>query len=182
MRKSIVTIVGLCFLASASAAETVKGADAAKLTESEAAYIYLQANAFEVERARLGIACGTAPEVMQHAEMVAKDHGAVIAAFVGLFAEQRFKLTAPSDDAATVHRHQAIMDDLKRRSGADFDREYLTEAIITHRAFIASVREMLPAVSNPALAAHLKEVLPAFKQHLALTIDATRKLNVSSAR
>ena len=50
MRKSIVTIVGLCFLASASAAETVKGADAAKLTESEAAYIYLQANAFEVER------------------------------------------------------------------------------------------------------------------------------------
>src|SRR6478672_12179346 len=41
-----------------------------------------------------------------------------------------------------------------------------------------SVETLLPTVKEPALAAHLKEVLPAFKKHLAMTIEASRKLNI----
>jgi hypothetical protein len=43
MRKSIVAIVGLCFMvsANASAAQNAKVANVAKLTDGEIAYIYL---------------------------------------------------------------------------------------------------------------------------------------------
>lgn len=183
MYKSIFTIVGLCFVISAAAAaHDPKVADAAQLTDGEIAYIYLQANQFDVEEAELGIARGTAREVKQH-EMVANDHRGVITAFEGILMEHGIKPTAPSDNAATEQRHRAVIDTLKARSSADFDREYITEAIIDHRAFIALVSEtLLPSVKEPALAVHLKEVLPAFKKHLAMTIEASRKLNIPNAK
>ena len=57
MYKSIFTIVGLCFVISAAAAaHDPKVPDAAQLTDGEIAYIYLQANQFDVEEAELGIA------------------------------------------------------------------------------------------------------------------------------
>jgi putative membrane protein len=185
MRKSIVTIVGLCLIVSVNfgAAEKAKATEIARLTDSEIAYIYLQANQFDVDEAKLGIARGTASEVKEHGEMVVKDHGGVIAAFEGLLTEQGIKPMAPSDDAATVQHHQAVMDSLKSRSGADFDREYLTQAIISHRAFISLVSEtLIPAARNPALASHLKEVLPAFKEHLSMTIESAKRLNLPDAR
>jgi predicted outer membrane protein len=184
MYKSIFTIVGLCFVINAAAAaHDPKVPDAAQLTDGEIAYIYLQANQFDVEEAELGIARGTAPEVKQHGEMVANDHSGVITAFEGILMEHGIKPTAPTDNAATEQRHRAVIDSLKARSGIDFDREYITEAIIDHRAFIALVSEtLLPTVKEPALAAHLKEVLPAFKKHLAMTVEASRKLNIPDAK
>jgi hypothetical protein len=93
--------------------------------------------------------------------------------------EHGIKPTAPSDNATTEQHHQAVIDSLRARSGANFDREYITEAIIDHRVFIALVSEtLLPTVKEPALAAHPKEVLPAFKKHLAMTIEASRKLDI----
>ena len=136
-----------------------------------------------MEETKLGIARGTAPEVKQHGEMLAKDHSGFIAAFERIFMKHDIKRTAPSDNAATEQRHQAVIDSLRTRSGANFDREYITEAIIDYRAFIALVSEtLLPTVKEPALAAHLKEVLPAFKKHLAMTIEASRKLNIPDAK
>ena len=185
MYKSVFTIVSLWFVISVNtaAAHDSRVPYATQLTDGEIAYIYLQANQFDVEEAKLGIARGTAPEVKQHGEMVAKDHSGVIAAFEGILMEHGIKPTAPSDNAATEQHHQAVIDSLRARSGANFDREYITEAIIDHRAFIALVSEtLLPTVKEPALAAHLKEVLPAFKKHLAMTIEASRKLDIPDAK
>jgi predicted outer membrane protein len=82
----IVAIVGLCFMvsANASAAQNARMTNVAKLTDGEIAYIYLQANQFDVDEAKLGIVRGTASAVKQHGEMVAKDHGSVIAALARL--------------------------------------------------------------------------------------------------
>ncbi|MGB6767003.1 MAG: hypothetical protein WBE50_02735 [Methyloceanibacter sp.] len=41
---------------------------------------------------------------------------------------------------------------------------------------------LLPTVKESALAAPLKEVLPAFKKHLAMTIEASRKLDIPDAK
>jgi predicted outer membrane protein len=109
--------------------------------------------------------------------MVAKDHRGVVVAFQGILTQNDIKPVPPADDSATVEHHLAVMKDLRARSGADFDREYLTQAIIGHRAFIELVsRTLLPAARNPVLASHLKAVLPAFKQHLAMTMTAAKSL------
>ena len=86
MYKSVFTIVSLWFVISVNtaAAHDSRVPYATQLTDGEIAYIYLQANQFDVEEAELGIARGTAPEVKQHGEMVAKDHSGVIAATEGI--------------------------------------------------------------------------------------------------
>jgi len=47
-----------------------------------------------VEETKLGIARGTAPEVKQHGEMLAKDHSGFIAAFERIFMKHGIKRTA----------------------------------------------------------------------------------------
>ena len=101
MYKSVFTIVSFWIVISVNtaAAHDSRVPYATQLTDGEIAYIYLQANQFDVEEAELGIARGTAPEVKQHGEMVAKDHSGVIAAFEGILMEHGIKPTAPSDNA-----------------------------------------------------------------------------------
>ena len=58
MYKSVFTILSLYFVISVNtaAAHDSRVPDAAHLTDGEIAYIYLQANQFDVEEAKLGIA------------------------------------------------------------------------------------------------------------------------------
>lgn len=201
MRKSTIRIAGLCLIGSACAFATIVSSSAiyactgpcnakstsaslvavanvSQLTDSEIAYIYVQANQFDVEETELGIARGTASGVKQHGEMVARDHRGVVVAFQGLLAANNITPVAPPGNSATVEQHQAIIGNLKARTGVDFDREYLTQAIIGHREFISLVSETLPpAAGNPALASHLKEVLPAFRHHLSMTMAAAKALD-----
>jgi predicted outer membrane protein len=174
MRITTIAVLGLCFIASTTA-------NAAELTDAEIAYTYIQGNLYDVEEAELGIARGTAAEVKEHGEMVARDHRGVVKAFEDLLAKQGIKPVVPAGFEETAKQHQAEMADLRGRSGADFDREYLTRAIVSHRAFIVSVSDtLLPEVKNPALAAHMKEVLPAFKKHLTMTIQAAKKVGADA--
>jgi predicted outer membrane protein len=151
MHKSTISVVGLCLIVSANAsaapvyspamyaaspatagpaignaksapADLIMVADAAPLSDGEIAYIYLQANEFDVEEGELGSARGTAPEVKEHGAMVAKDHRGVVESFEGILAKNGIKPIAPSDDARTLEQHHAAMADLKARSGANFDR------------------------------------------------------------
>jgi len=203
MRKSTIHVVGLCLIGGALATATalyspgtyacngpaactigsasanlVLMAKATQLTDGEIAYLYLQGNQFDVEEAELGIARGTSSEVKQHGEMVAKDHRGVVVAFQAILTEHNIKPVAPSGDSAAVQHHMAVMSDLQARSGADFDREYLTQAILGHRAFIELVSQtLLPEAQNPGIASHLKDILPAFKHHLAMTMTAAKSLN-----
>ena len=59
----------------------IKVADRHSFTDGEIAFIYLQANLFEVETAELGMTLGTSDDVKQHGEMVARDHRGVVKMF-----------------------------------------------------------------------------------------------------
>ena len=180
MQRSITPVAALVFMICAAtaplSANAAQVAGAAPLTDGEIAYVYLHYNQFDVDEAELGIARGTAPEVKQHGEMVANDHRGVIKAFEGILAKDGIEPIAPADFDATVKQHQAAIDTLKHKSGITFDRDYFTSAIINHRAFIDLVREtLLPTVKDQALASHFESVLPAFAEHLYMTVAAAKK-------
>lgn len=156
-------------------------ANSDQLTDGEIAYIYLQANLFEVEKAELGMARGTAPKVREHGVMVAKDHRGVVIMFEKLLKKIGLKPTPHAGSAAALKKHNEVVADLKSRSGSDFDRAYLIHEIANHRAVIKAIREsLLAAVKSEAVSAHLNEVLPAFEHHLATTISAGEKLGISN--
>jgi putative membrane protein len=163
--------------------EVIKVADSAQLTDGEIAYIYLQANLFEVETAELGMALGTSEDVKQHGEMVARDHRGVVKMFEELLHMNRITPIETSGSAASIAQQQAVMTNLKAQNRADFDKAYLTHEAGNHRAVIDAIRNtLLPAAKNPAIAAHMKDVLPAFEHHLSMTLEAAKKAGISETK
>jgi putative membrane protein len=155
--------------------------DAPSLSDGEIAYLYLQANLFEVDTAELGRAQGTAPEVKQHGDMVRKDHRGVVKMFEELLLKTGIKPITAGDSASRVAEQEKVVSGLKQKTGADFDRAYIAHELSNHRAVIKTIREtLLPATKNEQLAAHFRDVLPAFEHHLAMTIEAAKSLGVST--
>ena len=156
--------------------------DAPGLGDGQIAYLYLQANLFEVETAELARARGTDAAVKQHGNEVASDHRGVIKMFEGLLLKNGIQPVTVADSASRLAAEQKVVSDLKKRTGADFDRAYIAHEAANHRAVITAVREtLLPATKNAQLAAHFRDVLPAFEHHLAMTLDAAKSLGVPTA-
>lgn len=163
----------------ASASHLLRVTDPVQLTDGEIAFIYIQANQFEVEKAELGIARGSAPEVKAHGKMVAKDHRGVVKVFQELLKQNGVEPVAPAGSDAAVKKHKAIMAKLVTMSGSDFDRAYLIHEMANHRAVIKAIRDVLvPALTSTPVVAHMNEVLPAFEHHLAMTVKAAKKLGI----
>ena len=161
----------------------IKVADSAQLTDAEIAFIYLQANLFEVETAELGMTHGTSNDVKQHGEMVARDHRVVVKMFEELLHMNHIKPVETSDSALNIAQHLAVMTNLKARKGADFDKAYLAHEAGNHRAVIDAIRNtLLPAVKNPAIAGHMRDVLPAFEHHSSMTLEAAKKAGIPEAK
>ncbi len=168
--------------ATCSRPHVIKVAETAQLTDGEIAYLYLQANLFEVETGELGAARGTAADVKKHGETVATEHRGVVKMFEGLLLKRGIKPTAPASSAANVDQHKSIMDDLSGRHGPDFDRAYLEREVATHRAVIAALRGvLLPGAKDPEVVAHFNAVLPAFEHHLAMAVEAAKNAGVTVA-
>jgi putative membrane protein len=161
----------------------IKVADSAQLPDGEIAFIYLQANLFEVETAELGMTLGTSDDVKQHGEMVARDHRGVVKMFEELLHMNHINPVETSGSAASIAQHLAVMTDLKTRKGADFDKAYLAHEAGNHRAVIDAIRNtLLPAVKNSAVAGHMKDVLPAFEHHLSMTLEAAKKAGIAETK
>lgn len=160
----------------------IRIADRATLSDGEIAHLYIQANLFEVDTAELGRAQGTSPQVKQHGEAVAKDHGGVVKMFQELLLKTGIKPVADAGSAQRVVAHSKIVSDLKQKSGADFDKAYISYEASNHRAVIKALREtLIPATQNPQVVAHFNAVLPAFEHHLAMTLEAAKALGVADA-
>ncbi len=165
-----------------SQAHLIKVADAAQLTDGEIAYLYLQANLFEVETGELGATRGIAADVKKHGETVVTEHRGVVKMFEGLLLKRGIKPTAPANSEANVGQHKLIMDDLGGRHGTDFDRAYLAHEVATHRAVVAALRGvLLPGAKDPEIVSHFKAVLPAFEHHLAMAVEAAKNAGVTVA-
>lgn len=161
----------------------IRVADKTGLSDGEIAYLYIQANLFEVEIAKLGTAQGTAPDVREHGAMVAKDHGSVVKMFEEVLLKTGVKPVADAGSAQRVAEQDKFVAALKAKSGADFDKAYIAHAVANHRAVIKTLREtLIPATSNAQIVAHFNTVLPAFENHLAMTLEAAKALGVSDSR
>ncbi len=160
--------------------QVVQVADKPNLTEGEIAYLYLQANRFEVETAELGAQRGTATDVKKHGEMVAKDHRGVIETFEGLVSMSHIKPVESSAAKKAAAKHKTKIAELKKLSGAEFDRAYIAQVGANHRAVIQALKNvLLPATRHAAIKKHFNDMLPAFEHHLAATLEAAKTLNVT---
>jgi putative membrane protein len=172
MFKSLLAIVAVSALCTASA-------KAQTLSDGEIVAIYDQVNSFDIETALLGAARAKSPSVRALAAAVARDHIGVRNAASALARKAGISPMLPSERFAAASDHDALMEDLLARSGADFDRAYISNELSFHRAAIEAVQSVLLAQAHDAaLQAHFRDVLPHFEHHLAETERVARELGL----
>jgi len=155
-------------------------AKAQPLSDGQIVAIYDQVNSFDIEAALLAAARAESPSVRALAATVAKDHIGVRNAASALARKAGMAPVLPPDRFAAALDHEALMEDLVGRSGADFDRAYISHELAFHRAAIDAVRSvLLPQAQDTTLQAHFRDVLPHFEHHLAETERVARELGLN---
>lgn len=171
VRSLMAAVAVFTFCAAAAKAQTLR--------DGEIVAIYTQVNGFDIETALLGAARAASPSLRALADTVARDHIGVRAAAGALARKTGIAPTLPADRIAAALDHDTVMGNLAAKSGADFDRAYLTHELDFHRAAIEAVRSvLLPQAHDAGLKDHFRGVLPHFEHHLAETERVARELGL----
>lgn len=142
--------------------------------------IYNQVNSFDIETALLGETKGSSEQVRSLAKMVSGDHTGVRKSANDLAKEIGVAPALPPARSKAAADHDLVIQDLRSKSGAEFDRAYLKHEIAFHKDAINAVRTILmPQARSPKLRQHFAKVLPAFEHHLAQTEEVARQLGAA---
>jgi len=73
-------------------------------------------------------------------------------------------------------KDQATYDRLSKLSGADFDKAYMHDMVMDHRADVSEFRRQSQQGGNPALKSFAARTLPVLQQHLTLAVQTEGKV------
>jgi putative membrane protein len=139
------------------------------LNDGQVMALFDEANTADIWTARLAIGKAQSAEVRSLAEMVIADHEAVQQMGRELARTLKMAAAPPTGDMSASALATAIQQ-LQSKSGADFDRAYLSHELAFHRSAIDAVRgTLLPAAKNAELKTLLSDVLGGFEHHLSAT-------------
>ena len=128
--------------------------------------IFDAANTFDVETGELALVRSRSKAVRDLAQQFINDHKAVRQQ--GRDLARKLSVTpTPPKPFALAEAHAKAMKELRGKSGADFDRAYVTHEVNFHQAVLDAVKgTLLPAIKNAELKAFVEKVGPAFGGHL----------------
>ena len=134
--------------------------------------IFDAANTFDVETGQLALKTSRNKAVRDLAQQFINDHKSVRQQ--GRDLAKKLSVTrTPAKPFALAEAHAKAMEELRGKSGADFDRAYVTHEVNFHQAVLEAVKgTLLPAIKNAELKAFVEAVGPAFGGHL----EAARQL------
>ena len=155
--------LGAC--ASASKQET-RAAAPAPISDAEIAAVVVTANAIDAEIGDLAAQRASSAEVRAFGKTMGTDHRAVNAQAGALV--NKLGVTPAENDVSRKLKADAaaFKAELEKKSGADFDKTYISHEVAYHRAVIEAVDQLLiPSASNGELKQTLVSVRPALVAH-----------------
>jgi putative membrane protein len=119
----------------------------------------------EIQSSQLVLSRSPDSDTKPFAEKMVKDHQETSAELKGLVGDGKVKATLPTAlDAA----HQKKLDELKAKSGKDFDTAYDHMQMQAHEEAVALFEQYARDGDNPDLKAWAAKTLPHLKEHLAM--------------
>ena len=119
------------------------------------------ANRFEIEEAELALKQSSDEKVKAFAQMMVQDH---TAAEKGLESAAKAAGAAPVPQLDAAHRQ--LVDALKGKSGAEFDKAYIADQLAAHSQAVEILTGFSASGGDPALKDWAKAALPIVKKHL----------------
>jgi putative membrane protein len=123
----------------------------------------------EIEAAKLALSNDSDSDTKPFAERMVKDHEHTSMELKELVDSRRIHVTLPT---ALDPEHQTELDELKNKSGKDFDRAYDPMQVKAHEQAVQLFEAYARGGENPHLKAWAAKTLPHLKQHL----DMAKKL------
>ena len=115
----------------------------------------------EVELGKLASTKATSADVKAFGQMMVTDHTKANDELKALAAKKSWKLPAEVDSS-----HKSTADDLKSRTGADFDKEYVEEMVDDHETDVKAFEDKAKNATDPDLKAFAEKTLPTLRKHL----------------
>jgi putative membrane protein len=137
------------------------------LTDAQIVAVTGTASSAEVEQGQLAVATATSPRVRAFAHHMIRAHSEMLKDQSQL--EQRLRLTPEPNDTSSKLLHDATqtIDQLKNRSGPDFDRAYMASQVKEHKELLNTIdTRLLPNAHDPALRDALRDMRAKTKSHL----------------
>lgn len=141
---------------------TNPGTAATQMSPQQFALTVGSANKLEVMEGELALAQASDPKLKDFARMMVKDHTVALQELQA--AAKAGNIVLPPDIALDA-MHQAKINAIKNRKGADFDQAYRTDQVQAHQQAIAILDTYATAGSNPALKAWAAKALPVVRKH-----------------
>jgi putative membrane protein len=144
-------------------------------SDAQIAAIVVTANQVDIDAGKLAKSKGHSPEVKEFAELMITDHTGVNKAATELV--QKLHVTPePNPTSDSLQKGgDSNLANLKKLSGAAFDKAYIDHEVAYHQAVIDALdKTLIPSAQNAELKALLVKVRPAFVAHLdhAKTVQA----------
>jgi putative membrane protein len=137
------------------------GARSAPLGDAEFVRRAVIANRFEVEEAQLALAQGSDPRLKEFARTMVMDHGAALKDLE--MAARAAGVTVP--DRKFDETHQAKINAISRKKGADFDQQYRADQRQAHDDAIALLVVYEQNGKSEQLRAWAIKTLPVVRKH-----------------
>jgi putative membrane protein len=127
----------------------------------------------EVKLGELAAERASDPEIRRFGQRIVDDHGAANKELSSLV-KNMASITPPSKDL--MGKHRDTYDDLSKRSGADFDKTYISDMVADHEKDAKLFESMADNGQDPQLKAFAAKTLPVIKDHLKMARDLATKI------
>lgn len=143
------------------------GAYAQGVTDPQIAHIVVTANQIDIDAGKLAASKATNPEVKKFAQTMVTDHTGVNKSATELVTKLKVKPEANDTSKALKAGGDKNLANLKKLSGAEFDRAYVEHEVAYHQQVLDALdKTLIPGAKNEELKALLVKVRPAFVAHL----------------
>ena len=135
-------------------------------TDANVVDVLTVANQGEVDYSQIGVDKATSPAVKQYAQLMVKDHGAMVDAVKGL--STKLGVTPATNDKANDLKEENTKDinDLNSKTGKDFDKEFMEEQIDMHQETLDLLNDLDGRTTNADLKTAIAEAKPKVQAHL----------------
>ena len=135
-------------------------------TDANVVDVLTVANQGEVDYSQIGVDKATNAGVKQFAQLMVKDHGAMVEAVKGL--ATKLNVMPASNDKANSLKEENTKDinDLNAKTGKDFDKEFMEEQVDMHQETLDLLGDLDSRTTNADLKAAIAEAKPKVQAHL----------------
>ena len=151
----------------ATAATPATGEVAGGWTDANVVDALTVANQGEVDYSQIGAEKATNPSVKQFAQLMVKDHGAMLDAVKSLTSKLNVSPAANDKVNDLQKENQKDITDLNGKTvGKDFDKEFMEEQVDMHQETLDLLNDLDSKTTNADLKAAIAEAKPKVQAHL----------------